>query len=48
MFMYEGGGATRIAATRPEGGGDKCSDVATGYKPATLTRGVAKATPRGM
>ena len=30
-YMYEGGGATRVAATRPEGGGDKCSDVAKGY-----------------
>ena len=29
--MYEGGGATRVAATRPEGGGDKGSDVAKGY-----------------
>ena len=30
-YMYEGGGVSRVAATRPEGGGDKCSDVAKGY-----------------
>ena len=29
--MYEGGGVSRVAATRPEGGGDKGSDLAKGY-----------------
>ena len=46
-YMYEGGGATRVAATRPRAA---ATSAATWRRatPANLTRGVAKATPPGL